>query len=67
MKSKMGEKGDEAEGKKSNFFVTGFVKLVEGVKSLVKVLKNIIFYRLWGAVPPPEEDKIIYFIDRQKL
>ena len=47
--------------------MTGFMRLVEGVKSLAKVLKNLLFYRLWGAVPPPDKDKIIYFIDRQKL
>jgi hypothetical protein len=61
------DKGDQAVGKESNFAVTGFVKLVEGVKSLAKLLKNLFFYRLWGAVPPPDEDKIIYFIDRQNL
>jgi hypothetical protein len=41
--------------------------MVEGVKKLISGLGNIFFYRIWGAVPPPEKEKIIYFIDRQKL
>jgi hypothetical protein len=41
-----------------------FIIFVEGVKKLVKIISNILFYRIWGAVPPPDKDKIIYFIDR---
>ena len=44
-----------------------FVAFVEWVKLVLKMIRNFFLYRIWGADAPPEEDKIIYFIDRQKL